>query len=158
MEEEHMNRFSKHLAVGAAGVAASLALVAPAFATGSPGGTGALVARGTGIAQVTGHIDQMALDGHGTLVVVDHGGDAKVIVTGVGVVRVHGATRTYVGFRGHARISGSDVNVRMVGDHLRFGAKGDGTFALKGVGAYDTTPGVAGGGGSWSRTGTNGEL
>jgi hypothetical protein len=153
---------TKKLTIGLAAVAASAALVTPAFAaapaTVSAGGTGVVTARGTGAAQFSGDIDGMAVDGQGVLVVVDRGGDAKVVVHGAGHVSVKGNVRTYIGFNGHARISGSDVTVKLAGARVHLAAKGDGTFVLKGHGTFDTTPGVAGGNGVWTPAGAHGDL
>jgi hypothetical protein len=159
----------KKLTIGLAAVAASAALVTPAFAaspapaspaptTVSAGGTGVVTARGTGAAQFNGHISGMVVDGQGMLVVIDRGGDAKVVVHGAGHMTVKGNVRTYFGFNGHARISGSNVTVKLAGVRVHLAAKGDGTFVLKGHGTFDTTPGVAGGNGVWSPAGTHGDL
>jgi hypothetical protein len=159
-----MNSITKKVTIGLAALAATVGMAAPStVAAASPtvvsaGGTGTVTARGTGAAQLSGDIDGMVVDGQGVLVIVDRAGDAKVAVRGAGRSTVHGNTRTYVGFNGHARISGSNVTVRVVGVDVRLAAKGDGTFVLKGTGRYDTTPGMAGGNGIWGRTGTHGDL
>ena len=154
--------FTRQLTIGLAAVAAAATFVTPAFAaapaTVSAGGTGVVTARGTGAAQFSGDIDGMVVDGQGVLVVIDRSGDAKVVVHGAGHVSVKGNVRTYVGFNGHARISGSDVTVKLAGARVHLAAKGDGTFVLKGHGTFDTTPGVAGGNGVWTTAGTHGDL
>jgi hypothetical protein len=153
---------TKKLTIGLAAVAASAALVTPVSAaaptTVSAGGTGVVIARGTGAAQFSGDIDGMVVDGQGVLVVIDHGGDAKVAVRGAGHMTVKDNVRTYVGFNGHARISGSNVTVKLAGARVHLAAKGDGTFVLKGHGTFDTTPGVAGGNGAWTSAGVHGDL
>lgn len=159
-----IHSLGKKITIGVAAIAASAALVTPAFAaspspaTVSAGGTGVVTARGTGAAQFSGDIDGMVVDGQGVLVVIDRGGDAKVVVHGMGHMTVKGNVRTYVGFNGHARISGSDVTVKLAGVRVHLAAKGDGTFVLKGHGTFDTTPGVVGGNGVWTTAGTHGDL
>ena len=166
--QQRTHSLVKKLTIGLAAVAASATLVTPAFAaspstsaspsTVSAGGTGVVAARGTGAAQLSGHISGMVADGQGVLVVVDRAGDAKVVVHGVGHLTVKGNVRTYVGFNGSARISGSDVTVKLAGVRVHFAAKGDGTFVLKGHGTFDTTPRKVGGNGVWTSAGTHGDL
>jgi len=154
-----MNHFATRITAGLVGIAASVALVAPAFAGSATGsGTGALTAHGSGTAQVSGDVDAMGISGAGVLVVVDNGGDAKVVIHGKGKVSVSGHTRTYVGFNGSAAITGNNVTVRLAGVNVNVAAKGHGSFSLKGHGTYDTKPGVTGGEGTWSSTGTTGSL
>ncbi len=137
-------------------------LSVPAFAAGSTSGsgTGALAARGAGTAQVSGDVDAMRITGRGVLVVTDRAGDAVITVSGTGVKRsvTHNGvtTHTYAGFHGTARISGSDVTVRLVGTNVTLVAAGDGTFRLTGTGVYDTKPSAPGGEGVWN--GSSGSL
>lgn len=155
-----MNTISKRILGGVAGMAAAVTMVSPAFAadSASGSGTGALAARGKGTAELAGDLDAMSVSGRGVLVVIDRAGDATISISGRGVSRVKGGTRVYAGFNGSARISGSDVTVRLAGENVRLLAKGDGTFSLKGVGVYDTTPTAPGGEGTWTAAGTSGEL
>lgn len=154
-----MKNLGKRCTAGLIGIAASAALVTPAFAGSAAGsGAGAITAHGRGAAQLSGDVDAMGISGTGVLVVVDNAGDAHVAISGHGVVRVSGHTRTYIGFNGRARISGSNVTVKLVGENVTLAARGDGSFVLKGTGTYDTKPGAAGGEGTWSRTGTSGEF
>ncbi len=133
----------------------SSAMTVPAFAAGSTSGSGsgALAARGSGTAQISGDVDAMRITGRGVLVVVDRAGDAVVTVSGTGakrsVTKDGVTTHTYAGFHGAARISGSDVTVRLVGTNVTLVATGDGSFRLTGTGVYDTKPTAAGGEGTW---------
>ncbi|MEQ1702112.1 MAG: hypothetical protein ABMA25_18530, partial [Ilumatobacteraceae bacterium] len=147
------------LTAAAVGIVAAVSLASPALAAGSSGGgTGSLVAHGRGTAQIVGDVDAMGISGRGVLVVIDRGGDATVTITGKGVAKVAGNTRTYAGFDGKAKITGSNVTVRLVGTNVDLAARGDGSFSLKGIGTYDTKPNAAGGEGTWKATGTTGEL
>ena len=154
-----MNKFTLRLTAAAVGFVAAVALAVPASAAGTTGsGSGALTARGHGAAQVAGDVDAMAVSGRGILVVIDHAGDASVSITGKGVAKVNGTTRTYAGFDGRAKITGSNVTVRLVGANISLAARGDGSFWLKGTGSFDTKPLVVGGEGTWSTTGKSGDL
>ena len=154
-----MKTLSKRLTAGFIGVVAAAALVSPAFADAAHGGgTGAITAHGNGAAQVSGDVDAMGISGRGVLVVTDNAGDATVSIVGKGIVGVNGHTRTFVGFDGRAKITGSNVTVRLVGSNISFAARGDGTYWLKGAGTYDTKPNAAGGEGTWSSTGATGDL
>ena len=154
-----MKTFTTRLAAAAVGLVAAASLAAPALAAGTSGsGAGSLTAHGRGTAQIKGDVDAMGITGRGVLVVTDLAGDAKVVVTGKGVAKVSGNTRTYAGFDGKAVITGSNVIVRLVGSNVDFAVRGDGTFLLKGSGTYDTNPKAAGGEGTWSISGKSGEF
>jgi hypothetical protein len=148
------------LAAATVGAVASLALAVPAFAldTASGAGAGSIVARGNGTATVTGDLDKLVATGQGALIVTDRAGDAVITVSGRGVKKVSGNVTSYAGFNGTATITGSDVTVQLAGVRVRMAATGDGSFTLKGTGSYDAMPGVAGGEGAWTKSGTTIDL
>lgn len=151
--------FSKAIVAAAAGLVAALVFAGPASAGGvSAGGTGSLVAHGSGTAELKGAIGELVISGAGVLVVTDNGGDAAVRVWGHGAKRTVGNVTTYVGFNGRAKISGSKVTVRLVGVNVSLAGRGHGTFNLKGRGTYDTKPFAAGGEGVWTPVGATGDL
>ncbi len=98
-------------------------------------GTGTLLARGAGYAEVHGD------------------GVLDIAARGVGVVRVRGAevlraqgrgrrwdlpdgTTVFAGWRGHVHVEGHEMNVQMLGGVVEFSAKGSGWVLLRGRGQY----------------------
>jgi hypothetical protein len=102
-------------------------------------GTGPLTAQGTGTIKIRGsaHIE---LSGSGVLKVKDCGGDLNITVTGDGYHVVRQTRRCvvhkYIGFNGHASITGRHIKVMARGVDLDLFAEGNGAALLKGRGVY----------------------
>jgi len=123
-------------------IAVLLALVgAAAFAPQSAlakagGGSGTLTASGDGLAGIRGN-GTVTLSGNGVLYIRDRAGDASIQVSGNGTRRElpNGWIR-YVGFRGEAVVSGSQITVALSGYDIQLTASGTGKFVLRGHGSY----------------------
>lgn len=114
----------------------------------SGGGEGWLKAEGSGLAGVAGN-GSIEVAGNGVLWVRDSGGDAVIHVRGYGsATKFPGGWTLYTGFNGAGRISGSDVEVMVMGVRIRLKAEGVGQFYLRGQGTYETGSGS----GEWSDT------
>ncbi len=99
-------------------------------------GSGTLIAKGQGTAKFKGSSD-LNLKGNGVLWVKDNAGDAQIDVKGYGYKKVlSDGTVRYSGFHGHAKISGSNIKVRIRGWRIHMVVKGTGTAYLRGKGTY----------------------
>ena len=109
----------------------------PVFAE-TGGGSGTLTADGAGHAGVTGE-GTINISGNGILYFKDNTGDASIEIDGRGTRRVlaNGWVR-YLGFRGDAVITGSDVAVKITGVRIHLEASGTGKFFVRGHGTYAT--------------------
>ncbi len=113
-------------------------LVAGVAAAESGAGTGKLTAQGEGLAAVRGS-GTFALTGSGHLYIMDRAGDADIKVSGRGFKKeLSNGAVAYMGFNGHAQITGTNVVVALKGRNIQLQATGTGKFLLRGEGTYHT--------------------
>jgi hypothetical protein len=137
-------KFTKSIRTLIIGLVTVLLIAFPvntAFAESSTeggGGTGVLDAQGSGLAGVIGR-GKITLSGSGVLWFNDRAGDAVIHVRGDGnMTKFPGGWTLYTGFNGRAYVTGSAVEVMIVGVRIDLHAEGTGRFYLRGRGTYTT--------------------
>lgn len=119
----------------------ALLLMTVSVAAERGGGTGTLTAQGDGVAGMRGS-GSITISGSGTLYIRDLGGDASIVVTGMGVKsELRNGWVIYAGVHGEAQVSGSQITVVLSGVNIHLQATGSGKFLLRGRGTYETSKG-----------------